>query len=102
MKRIKLNFAVMAFILGSAVAFTQSAFTTVKKPHIALNATQYQFNGTTLIADKSASNYSVVSGSPSCVGSSLPCTITVTGDLQTWLNAHTDTQIRDMADQKRN
>ena len=59
---------------------------------------QYQFNGTTLTQDKTASNYSVVSGSgPSCEGTALPCVVSVTGDLQTWLNARTDTQIRDQA-----
>lgn len=102
MKRIKLNIAVIAFILGSAIAFTQSAFNTIKKPHIAHNATQYQFNGTTLAEDKSASNYSVVSGTPSCIGSNLPCEVTVTGSLQAWLDARTETQIRDQADSKRN
>ena|SRR3569833_4417057 len=101
MKRIKLNFAAWAFLLGTALAFTTSSFTTVKAK-TASGATQYQFNGTTLSQDKSASNYSVVGAPPSCSGTALPCTITVSGDLQTWLDARTPAQIRDDADAKRN
>ena len=99
MKRFKLNFAVAAFVVGAAIAFTQSSFTTAKVKR--QNGTEYQFNGTMVSQEKSASNYSVVSGSgPSCDENEvLVCTINVTGDLQTWLNNHTDAQILAAADQ---
>jgi hypothetical protein len=85
---------VAAFLILSGAGAT-FAF---KAPAKVLPPVQYQFNGTTLTQDKSASNYSVVSGSgPSCAGTALPCVVSVSGDLQTWLNARTATQIKDQA-----
>lgn len=87
--------ALFVMLLGAGVAFAFKA--PVKKIKV-LPPVQYQFNGTTLTQDKTAANYSVVSGSgPDCEGTTLPCVVSVSGDLQTWLNARTDTQIRDQA-----
>ncbi|WPU97838.1 hypothetical protein SNE26_17570 [Mucilaginibacter sp. cycad4] len=87
--------ALFVMLLGAGVAF---AFKAPAKKIKVLPPVQYQFNGTTLAQDKTAANYSVVSGSgPDCEGTALPCVVSVSGDLQTWLNARTDTQIRDQA-----
>ncbi|MFI5162355.1 MAG: hypothetical protein ACHQHN_13835 [Sphingobacteriales bacterium] len=97
MKRFKLNFAVIAFMVGSVVAFSQSAFTPVRKAK-AQTGTNYKFNGNQLSQDLSASNYSTYSTAPSCDEANvLPCIINVTGDLQTWLNTQTNQSVVDNA-----
>jgi hypothetical protein len=103
MKSFKVNIAVMAFLLGSAIALSQSAFISAKTVKKGQTGTEYQFNGTSVSQEKTASDYSVVSGSgPSCDDNDvLVCTINVTGDLQTWLNNHTDAEILGAADQTR-
>ncbi|RAV60188.1 hypothetical protein DIU36_02505 [Mucilaginibacter rubeus] len=92
---------VMAIVAMFTIVLGVGAAIAMKAPDHKIKVlppVQYQFNGTTLSQDKTASNYSVVSGSgPSCDGTALPCVVSVTGDLQTWLNARTDTQIRDQA-----
>ena len=95
MKRFKLNFAVIAFILGSVIALTQSAFTPVKKAGVARTGTNYVFNGTTAAESQMATFYSVKSGTPSCDEADvLPCEIdNISGSLQTWLNARSQEQI---------
>lgn len=103
MTRIKLNFAAIVMTAGVAIALTQSAFTPAHPAKKHTTGTEYQFNGTMASQEKSAADYSVVSGSgPSCSGSALVCTINVSGDLQTWLNQHTTAQILAAADQTRN
>jgi hypothetical protein len=104
MKNKKLNISVLAIVLGSLVAFTQSAF---KPAHKQTYATaQWIFTGTMLSQDKSAVNYVKVDAThpvPSnCTGTALPCYITVDGDLQTYLNANSSTAIRDNANEVRN
>jgi hypothetical protein len=100
MKRIKINFAVLAFVLGTVVALTQSSFTSVKQANSRITAVQYHFEGNSLSQDKSASNYTILSSPASdCTEANvMPCVITVDGDLQTWLDARTNVQIRDQAD----
>ena len=92
MKSFKLNFTALAFILGSVIAISQSAFTPAKKSTAGRFSTQYQYNGTTLADDKFSVNYSPISGTgPTCDNANqLPCVVTVTGSLQTWLDARTD------------
>jgi hypothetical protein len=100
MKHTSFKLPVLAFALAAIIAFTQSAFTPVKTVKYKVAAVQYAFNGTTLAQDKSASNYTAISPSnpaPTCAGASLPCIVSVEGDLQTWLNARTPAQIRDQA-----
>lgn len=102
MKRFKINKAFLAaLILGSTIALTQSAFTSAKPLKVKSGGTEWQFNGTSTSEMKSASEYSEVSGSgPSCDDANvLPCTINVTGDLQTYLNGHSDAQILAASDQ---
>lgn len=92
----KIGFA-FALVLGATIAFTQSAFTSAKP--VKASGTEYQFNGTQVSQMKDASQYSA-STSPSCDDANvLPCTINVTGNLQSWLNSHTDAQILAAADQ---
>lgn len=77
-------------ILGFAAILTAvsaSAFTS----HPA--NTLYKFNGNAS-SIHSASAYQVVTTPPTgCSGTSLPCYLSVSGDLQTWLDARTDAQI---------
>jgi hypothetical protein len=101
-KKFKIGF--LAILLGGIIAVTQSAF---KPAHVRkYDAAQWIFNGTTIAQDKSASNYTMVDGShpvpDNCSGTSLPCYITVDGDLQTYLDANTAADIRSNADEKRN
>lgn len=103
MKRTSFKISVLAIILGSMVAFTQSAFKPVHKHNFA--TAQWIFNGTTLSQDKVAGNYTKVDAMhpvpTNCSGSALPCYITVDGDLQTYLNNNSSTVIRDNADEIR-
>ena len=104
MKRFSLKLPFVAFALAGIIAFTQSAFTPAKVVHTK-SVVSYAFNGTTLAQDKSAANYTMIDAShpaPECEGTSLPCIVSVDGDLQTWLNARTQTQIRDQADETKN
>jgi hypothetical protein len=93
----------LAFLLGSVIAFTQSAFTPAHKH--GLNSAQWIFTGTMLSQDKSAANYVKADAShplpQDCQGTAVPCYITVNGDLQTYLNANSTTAIRDNADEVR-
>ena len=103
MKSFKLNFTALAFILGAFIAISQSAFTSAKKVNKARPGTEYEFKGTTVAEEKTASEYAVDSGSgPTCSGTTLVCTINVTGDLQSWLTTHSDAQILAAADQTKN
>lgn len=104
MKNRKFNVAMLAFLLGSVIALTQSAFKPAHKNR--LTSAQWIFTGTMLSQDKSAANYVKADAShplPSnCEGTAVPCYITVSGDLQTYLNANSSTAIRDNADEVRN
>jgi len=104
MKNRKFNITMLAFLLGTVIAFTQSAF---KPAHDhGLTSAQWIFTGTMLSQDKSAANYVKADAShplpTNCAGTAVPCYITVNGDLQTYLNANTSTAIRDNADEVRN
>ncbi|QEM07803.1 hypothetical protein DIU31_031480 [Mucilaginibacter rubeus] len=103
MKNSRLNISMLAIVLGTVIAFTQSAFKPVHKHKFA--TAQWIFNGTMLSQDKSAANYTKVDAThpvpTSCSGSAVPCYITVDGDLQTYLNANSSTAIRDNADEVR-
>lgn len=75
-------------IAAIAIALSASAFTTTR------SNTLYKFNGNSSnIGDASA--YTEVSTPPAgCnTGITLPCYLSVSGDLQTWLDARTDAQI---------
>jgi hypothetical protein len=101
MKNRKFNVTMLAVLLGSVIAFTQSAFTPAHKH--GLTSARWVFTGSVLSQDKSAANYVKVDAShpasTSCSGTQLPCIITVEGDLQTYLNANSSTAIRDNADE---
>lgn len=103
MKNRKFNVTMLAVLLGSVIAFTQSAFTPAHKH--GLTSAQWIFTGTMLSQDKSVANYVKADAAnplpPDCHGSAVPCYITVNGDLQTYLNANSSTAIRDNADEVR-
>ena len=57
---------------------------------------QYVFDGTSSSQSKSAANYTMLDVNdpePGCEGTALPCVIEVEGNLQTWLDARTESQI---------
>jgi hypothetical protein len=104
MKRIKLNFAVVALLLGSVIAITQSSFTTAKAVKGKTSDAHYVFTGNALADDTDPANYDVEDGDPGCAsGMSLPCVITVPDgtSLTDWLGARTKEQILSQADEKK-
>ncbi|WP_374949830.1 hypothetical protein [Mucilaginibacter sp.] len=78
------------YLLGATaivLAIGASAFTTNNAN------TLYKFNGNSSTMHD-ASAYQVVTTPPAgCGGSALPCYVSITGDLQSWLDARTDAQI---------
>jgi hypothetical protein len=96
MKRIKLNFAVAAILLGSVIAVTQSAFTPIKPAAKHFAGTIYDFNGSMLSQDKTAANYSAEGTTPPDCDEvqTLPCRILVPEGqtLQGWLDSQSNFQ----------
>ncbi len=89
--------SVSALLLGIILSVSTTAFRSVNNHRTAV---QYSFEGSNSSQSKSASNYTMLGVSdpqPECEGTSLPCVIEVDGDLQTWLDARTETQIKDQA-----
>ncbi|OAQ41973.1 hypothetical protein A5893_02310 [Pedobacter psychrophilus] len=96
MKKVNL-LRVFTLLLGFTLAFGFSAFKAVKTQGTAI---RYVFDGTSSSQSKSAVNYTMLEVNdpePDCSGSALPCIIEVDGNLQTWLNARTESQILSQA-----
>jgi hypothetical protein len=104
MKKIKVNFAIMAMIIGATAAF---AF----KPASALSLNGKRTNTTWYFTGVegqvlTASDWSQTSPGDCQPTGSLPCAITVNAgtqsQLQTYLNGHTEAQIDAESTNKRN
>lgn len=90
----KVNFlSAFALLLGITLAVGFSAFKASEPKNVVV---QYVFDGTTSSQSKTAANYTMLEvndPAPGCEGTALPCVIEVEGNLQTWLDARTESQI---------
>lgn len=83
MKKFRITLPLVALVLAIAA----SAFTVRSAPNARLlDEDMYKFTGTTEEQLYDAGNWQAVSvNDPACNGAGLPCVISITGDLQTFL-----------------